>query len=185
MGTKKDNNTANPLPELSEGVDGLYKQFLDFYIARKLQASWLLNDFKPHTKWISKRLRITQEDAMKALKFLESIGIISSKGNDFKLVQDRVSIKASNFGTSFEDFSQQHRLTTHQLLNDVNQNDRRFFYNGFFASDDETYFEFHKKVVEAKEQFIESSKLSKRNKVFGYSFTCATVSELNSLPTNE
>jgi hypothetical protein len=148
-------------------------------LPRKIEALIDHKDFQSKLAWIAKRLDTTLEETQEALDLLETLGIISwENGTIRKLIAhnfilDQVKDKSS--ATLVAD----HRIISHQLLNDVDPEKKGFVRNGFATTDEDIFTEYYKKIVEVQKWFIEASLKSKKSMVVGFTYTCTNIIKSN------
>lgn len=164
------------IQSLTSGFNG-FADFDKAYNARKIEASLQIDGFEPTLSNLAKIHDCSLDEIQKSLDILETLGLIQWHGSMPKGNQNHIDLEAKTLDSPKQNMVDANRLFTHQLLNEVDITDRFAFRNGFFASDDEVFHEFYKRFCELITWYIDASLNSKRNKVFGYSFTAASVTK--------
>jgi hypothetical protein len=144
-------------------------------LPRKIQALLDHKDFEPKLAWIAKTLGASLVETQQALELLESLGIIGwEKG---------LIVKRTDY-TSFTNYWNaqtkatlvaDHRIISHQLLNDVDPDNRFFVQNGFITSDEETLKAYYERLLEVEKWFKQACEKSRNSLVVGYSTTIANI----------
>lgn len=175
--------TSTEINDLTEGrID--FRVYAKSTLPRKIEALLSHKDFQSKLSWIANKLNSSLDEVNNSLQLLESLNLIEWKGREIKSTSKYTDLteklKESRSKSSLID---DHRIISHQLLNDVNPNDRFFVINGFTSTDEETFKEYSKRLFELREWFNKESLKSKKTIVAGYTLTGANI--LNSKDRGE
>lgn len=171
---EKEGNTA----VLGEGFKDV-NTYVRANLPRKVEALFDHKDFQPKISWMAQMLNVSLNEIQDALDLLESLNFIYwENGRPIKTDNEHMKLNKMGYTTNKDRLVSDHRIISHQLLNDIDPNNRFFVHNGFLASDAETLKEYYSKLLEVQNWFIEQSKNSKKDLIVGYSFTGANVVKL-------
>jgi hypothetical protein len=148
-------------------------------LPRKVEALIDHRDFQSKLSWIAKQLDASLEETQQALDLLESLEIISWENGVIKKLTGDLHLDDLVQDKSKGALISEHRIISHQLLNDVDEHNRFFVRNGFTATDHEVFNEYYAKLYEVQKWFMEASAKSKKNLVVGFSLTGANVIKSN------
>ena len=162
------------IQQLIKGFKG-YETLSKLYTARKVHATFQLNQFVPTISNLSKKINRSLNEVQEAIDYLESIKLISWEGSLPKVSIDHLILDQFTPNATKEDQIDWHRIVTHQILNDIDVDDRFMFRNGIHASDEATFKEFCTRFEDLISWYREATKASKKDKVFAFSFTIASV----------
>lgn len=160
-----------------------FQSYAKANLPRKIQALLDQKDFQPKISWIAKKLGASLDDVQKGLDLLESLGLITWDNGLIAKKEDHTVIAQHLRGRTKSQLVSDHRIISHQLLNDVDSNQRFFVQNGFISSDEETLRSYYEKILQVEQWFKEASQKSKNNIVVGYSFTGANILKYNNEET--
>lgn len=170
-----DQNTApeNTI-ELRQGNRDL-RIFAKATLPQKVLSLINQKDFNSKLSWIAKTLGASLDETQDAIDLLEGLGLVKFKNGTLTSEDTPVWIYDRLGKVSKEDIVNNHRIISHQLLNDVDPHNRFFVQYGFNATDEETLAEFNEKIKEAIMWFKTASGKSKKTIVAGYTMTGANI----------
>lgn len=140
-------------------------------LPRKIEALLDHKDFQSKLSWIAKQVGASLDEAQDALDLLEGLGIISwDNGRIVKKIEHVAIDQMAKMRTRSHRVND-HRIISHQLLNDIDGQDEFFVRNGFTCTDEVTMRAFYEKIREVEQWFIKASRHSQKTLVAGYSLT--------------
>lgn len=127
-----------------------------------------LSDFEPNSKWLAKRLGLTQAEVDKSLKLLEEVGLLKEKDNFYKPSKDFV--KTEEIPSRTIRFYLQQMLNKSSKALETQSIDERDFSTTVFSFEKKRMPEFKKKLREFREDFChEASKSKSKDEVYALS----------------
>ena len=125
-------------------------------LPRKVEALFDHKDFQPKISWMAQMLNVSLDEIQDALDILESLNFIRwENGRLLKTNSEHMKLNKMGYTANKERLVADHRIISHQLLNDIDPENRFFVHNGFLTSDAETLKEYYTRLLDVQNWFIE------------------------------